>query len=376
MFQWQAPPLTPWQQQQMMRQEMIHQEKRAVKKRSTAVGLICISIIATEFIASFLDILIGIIYTKGSSFAFSLHLQESSLVKYLLWYTIQYVLMMGIPVIVGLALTWKEGIRPIYNKKFEPDYAIELIMMGLGIFVVANLLSTYFMSFLSGIGIKPIDTPELQDGSLSVFLINVLTIAVLPAILEELVFRGFILQSLRIAGDRIAIITSGVLFGLMHGTLYQIPFAIILGIVFGYIALKTESIWMTMVLHFINNFMAVFMEYICFNMSDEKTNAWYMIYFGIASMIGIIGIALLISHPRTKLYPMGDNGNHLTTVKERWKLTYSTASMIVFIVVMCIFTLATIDLSSITENMDGLSSFSSFGNTENAMLMVRGLFHG
>ena len=48
-------------------------------------------------------------------------------------------------------------------------------------------------------------------------MLNLVSTAVLPALVEEMVFRGYILGALRPQGDGLAIVFSAVFFGLLHG---------------------------------------------------------------------------------------------------------------------------------------------------------------
>ena len=70
-----------------------------------------------------------------------------------------------------------------------------------------------------------------------------LVMAVLPAICEELAFRGFMLTGFRKIGRKwTAIVLSSVFFGVTHGLLQQSIAACVLGIVLGYIAIQTGSL--------------------------------------------------------------------------------------------------------------------------------------
>lgn len=69
---------------------------------------------------------------------------------------------------------------------------------------------------------------------------------------EELLFRGLILGSLRPFGKRFAILGSAILFGAFHGNLLQAPFALALGLVFGYVTVEYGLLW-SMGLHLFNN---------------------------------------------------------------------------------------------------------------------------
>ncbi|MCA9198444.1 MAG: CPBP family intramembrane metalloprotease, partial [Planctomycetales bacterium] len=82
----------------------------------------------------------------------------------------------------------------------------------------------------------------------------ILVLAVLPAICEELAFRGFILSGLRKLGNRkMAIIISSFFFGIMHGILQQSVNAAVLGLVLGYIAVQSCSILPCMAFHVLHN---------------------------------------------------------------------------------------------------------------------------
>ena len=75
--------------------------------------------------------------------------------------------------------------------------------------------------------------------------------ALIPALVEELVFRGWILGSLRPFGERRALLLSALIFGLMHMNLTQAPFAFMLGLLFGFLYLRTGRLWPGMAVHFL-----------------------------------------------------------------------------------------------------------------------------
>ncbi len=91
--------------------------------------------------------------------------------------------------------------------------------------------------------------------------IGLLVFAVVPAITEEVAFRGFILSGLqRTYPTRTAIILSAFLFGFLHVllSLFQQLFgATILGLVLGLLAIRTGSLWPGVAFHFVNNALGV-----------------------------------------------------------------------------------------------------------------------
>ena len=86
--------------------------------------------------------------------------------------------------------------------------------------------------------------------------------ALLPAVFEELTHRGLLLDALSDRGNEIeSVIWCGLLFGAMHTNVMQFFYAVIGGMVFGFVTIKTNSIYPAMLLHFGNNLFAHLQSY-------------------------------------------------------------------------------------------------------------------
>ncbi len=99
----------------------------------------------------------------------------------------------------------------------------------------------------------------LSDTSVSRFVINLIMIAVVPAIGEEFFFRG-VLQRIFIEWFRnrhVGIIIAAILFSFMHLQFLGFIPRILLGALFGYMLVWTGSIWVPVLAHFVNNAIAV-----------------------------------------------------------------------------------------------------------------------
>jgi membrane protease YdiL (CAAX protease family) len=97
-------------------------------------------------------------------------------------------------------------------------------------------------------------------------VVGLISIAVVPAMCEELFFRGFTLSNIERSGKSglrpgIAILVSSLIFGLSHLSPINLPAIIVLGLVFGWLLVKTNDIRVTMTAHFINNGMIVLALY-------------------------------------------------------------------------------------------------------------------
>ncbi len=85
-----------------------------------------------------------------------------------------------------------------------------------------------------------------------------LLVAVVPAVCEELAFRGFILSGFRHLGHKWrAIVYTAIFFGLTHQILQQSLIAGLVGIVIGYVAVQSNSIFPGILFHVVNNSLAV-----------------------------------------------------------------------------------------------------------------------
>ncbi len=87
---------------------------------------------------------------------------------------------------------------------------------------------------------------------LSIVLTFISAVAV-PAFLEEYLYRELFCRELTVHGNLFAIISSALLFGLMHFSYYSFPYAFICGLVIGFVYLKTGSVKYTVALHFAQN---------------------------------------------------------------------------------------------------------------------------
>jgi sodium transport system permease protein len=106
----------------------------------------------------------------------------------------------------------------------------------------------------------------------------ILLFAAIPAVCEELAFRGFILAGLeRGHRTRSAILLSALLFGFLHVllSLFQQLFnATVLGVVLGLLAVRSRSILPGMLFHFINNAMAVALGTLAADPAHRRLAGW------------------------------------------------------------------------------------------------------
>lgn len=125
--------------------------------------------------------------------------------------------------------------------------------------------------------------------------------AAIPALMEELAFRGIVTGGLRRWGDKFAIITGSVLFALVHGNLVQMPATFLAGIFMGYAYVRTGCLWTPIAIHFVNNAMSTALS----ALSADSARFAFMnkAWFGYALyaawvLLGLIGFLLVKIHDR------------------------------------------------------------------------------
>ncbi|MCI7575521.1 MAG: CPBP family intramembrane metalloprotease [Bacteroidales bacterium] len=103
----------------------------------------------------------------------------------------------------------------------------------------------------------------LQADNIWVLLFNLLLMAVLPALSEELCFRGVLMKIFGEKGKiQLAIWASAIIFSAIHFQFYGFIPRMLMGVLFGYLLYWSGSLWLPVVAHFTNNVFAVVTYYI------------------------------------------------------------------------------------------------------------------
>lgn len=193
------------------------------------------------------------------------------------------------------------SIRKVRCKEaFGDGQKISLLPISVAIVlaIIAIFLFTPLMNmidyFFEGQGYLVDDTIPMQDkmsSSIGYFGLGLLIYALLPAIAEEIVFRGVIQRSLlsKYTGF-VAIFFSTLLFVLLHGALQQTLYQMVVGIMLGYLACVGGSILYSIILHFLNN--ALVLVFGCFDIVAYLAPS-NTVYYNIFSLVFPICIFLL-----------------------------------------------------------------------------------
>ena len=167
----------------------------------------------------------------------------------------------------------KEKVKP---STFIGGFFVAYLTMYAG-----NLVSVYLIELIYSASGNMLENPLEQSVDATPLWANVLFVAILAPILEELVFRGMICKRLLALGEGFAVVFSGIFFAMLHGNLYQLFYAFTLGCLFGLIYVKTGKVIYSIIYHVFINFIGtvvttiinkyVRLEEVVELLSDENT---------------------------------------------------------------------------------------------------------
>ncbi|WP_090882369.1 CPBP family intramembrane glutamic endopeptidase [Pedobacter rhizosphaerae] len=165
---------------------------------------------------------------------------------------------MAIATILFFGYRWKE------NKTILkwPAFSLIKLLTFIGITIIASIGVSYSVDFLNRVVF------EKQMGFYSIFAFHqygtylmFLSVALYPAIFEELAYRGYLMQTLlKVVDEKEAIYISSILFFIIHFSLVSVfwllPFALFLG----WLRIKTKTIWYGVFIHFFFNLTACVLD--------------------------------------------------------------------------------------------------------------------
>ncbi len=145
--------------------------------------------------------------------------------------------------------------------KFIPPALLLSIGMLLGLGYVNDAIANLFKGW--GLNVSSLSVPLDTVGQFVLFSV---ILAVLPAVFEELFFRGLILNSLNGIKRVYAVLISALCFALYHGSVAQLVYQFIYGVALGFLFVTAKSILPCVVAHFINNFAVLLLNFLKVNL--------------------------------------------------------------------------------------------------------------
>ena len=137
---------------------------------------------------------------------------------------------------------------------------VATLLITFGVMFALSEVNNYLVEFFKSIGLSVPEVKVPTKTPLNVIL-TIFFVCLLPAVIEEMLFRGILTYSLSKRGEVFAVIFSGLMFSLFHMSPAQTIYQFIFGALFALIALRSDSILPVVVSHFINNLFIILNHY-------------------------------------------------------------------------------------------------------------------
>ena len=180
--------------------------------------------------------------------------------------------------------------------------------------------------------------------------------AFIPALVEELMFRGTFCKVLTVYGKGTAVVISAILFSLMHTNVEQIIYTFVAGLCLGWIYVQSKSLVLPFLLHLANNGISVVLDIVRESagvMVYDMVNFWIeTVMWGVMALCLIIFLVGVLKTGKfaDKLQMKPDeNGEEVLPLSFAEKASgFTSLGMIMFIIyslsVMIMFILKSVDL--------------------------------
>ncbi|GAA0179224.1 hypothetical protein SH2C18_21310 [Clostridium sediminicola] len=212
-----------------------------------------ISYISLYFITSFLALIIALMFLMINGSELNI-LENAELIE-----TINFKIM---PLFLILFFIICYGVFKIINRdlikfcrfnRFRISYVVPIILIAIFTTGISLVCTQY------GITIFP-DYAEVSNtySMAAKSIIGILGIIVFAPILEEILFRGMIFNRMREDMNVVlAAILQAIIFGMMHGNMLQFFYTFALALIMAYVYVKTDSLWMSILVHITYNLFGV-----------------------------------------------------------------------------------------------------------------------
>ena len=128
-------------------------------------------------------------------------------------------------------------------------FRLRWLWISLGVVVLATIVAVAVEPFLHGGEDQGLAADRWEPEHAGVFAVNVVVLVLLGPFAEELFFRGLGVRVLMLYGGLVAILVTGVIFGLVHGLLGALPPLVLFGIGLAWVRLRSASVWPAFIGH-------------------------------------------------------------------------------------------------------------------------------
>lgn len=170
------------------------------------------------------------------------------------WSRVIYYLAFVITAAMTVLLSGKGILPEKKQRRFSYEklrLTLPTVLPSVALVALLSLLTSFLIRLISG----RYQTVDMGDSILTAIISH----AILPSVLEEILFRYLPLRLLAPQSKRAAVLISAAAFALVHHSLYSIPYAFMAGLIFMTLDIALDSIYPSLIIHFLNNLLSIIM---------------------------------------------------------------------------------------------------------------------
>lgn len=220
---------------------------------------------------------------------------EAGEIAYQLIYALLYAVAFLAPVLFFCLMRRRTHTsHPIYFQFKMGKGSVAYLFVGLAVINAAAMLNSSIVGLLPFGGTSTLEELIVPATTNVQLVLQFIVIAIVPAFVEELLFRGVILTNLLPYGKTAAVLGSALLFGVMHQNFEQLLYATVAGLVMGYIYVTVKSIWPCVMLHLANNALSVIQGALFERLPEAEGMAVYTVMQVVIYVLGVLFAVVLI----------------------------------------------------------------------------------
>lgn len=297
----------------MEENKQIEKSQAPLENSSSLVHLLAIFGIFTICI-TFFSLLTNMLLVNGFDIkdAFSQEVFSHGQLNGLLF--AQIISSIGIFIVPAILFSFLKSTNPLQFLKVKPQVDIKMVFFTILLFFSVLPLIDGLVRLMHMIPFDEFDNATINTmielevkseqlfsqfldfQSVGGFVLAFFTMAIVPAVGEELFFRG-VLQNIFMKSMKspiLAIVTTALIFTFFHSPLYNLPALLFMGILLGLIYHWTKNIWYSIAAHLFNNGMIVVfaglgkLGWIDFDFQTQDSLPWYFAIIGLCIFVPLL----------------------------------------------------------------------------------------
>ncbi len=200
-----------------------------------------------------------------------------------------------IPAAIFYFMSSNKPAEPIKFKLRLSKYLPLMILSGIGISHAAGILNDWFCRAID-YSLPADDYSRYMSNPEIIAMFMAVSLA--PAFAEEVLFRGVLYTNLRPYGKTFAVLTSAVMFSLMHQNVGQLFYTFVAGVIMAMIYEASGSIWGSILLHMFNNLYAVLQSAILYRYDETTASVILYLSQSVLIFLGAVSTICLLAIKR------------------------------------------------------------------------------